>query len=107
MTDGMSPQDYQQQPGAAPGDDNGAFGFQSAPKEEKYDTQYIVASMNRDRTRNLVIVVGVLLAAVLGVALWISLTPKSEPVAPKAPALAAPATPSAPADAAPPSQPAE
>jgi len=100
MTDGMSPADNGQQEAAAP-EDNGAFGFQAEPKEEKYDTQYIVASMNKDRSRGQIIVVAVLVAAVLGVALWIALTPKAEPVTPKVPAMAAPVTPTTPATDAP------
>ena len=101
MTDGMPPQGYNQQPPQQPmqqpGQDDGAFGYQAEPKEEKYNTQYLVSNMNKDRTRNILIIVGVIVAAVLGVSLWAALTPKSEPVAPKAPAITAPAAPAAPA----------
>lgn len=59
--------------GAQPGDD--ALGFTAAPKEEKYNTQYLTANLKGERRATQLIVVGIILAAVLGVGLWIGLMP--------------------------------
>ncbi len=68
-----------QQPNPQVGDPN-AFGFQSAPKKEKYNTQYLTANMGRDRRRGQLIVLGIVLAAIAGVTMWVALAPKETTV---------------------------
>jgi hypothetical protein len=78
-----------QQP-PAPRDDE-AFGFEAAPKEEKYNTEYLVRNMERDRKRSLLIVVAIVIAALLGVVTWVLLAPEEPSMpAPSMPATAPP-----------------
>ena len=91
-----TPGNDKSQNAAGAGADDGAFGFQADAKEEKYNTQYIVASLAKDRMRTRLIIAGTLAAAVLGVLLWMALSPKSEPKLPPMPAAnAVPAEPPA------------
>jgi hypothetical protein len=72
-----------------PGDE--AFGFEAEPKWEKYDTEFLVRNMERDRKRSLLIVIAIIMAALLGVVTWILLTPGEPPTpAPSTPAAAPP-----------------
>jgi hypothetical protein len=59
-----------------------AFGFAQAPKEEKYDTLYLVSNMLRERRRRQLTVLAVLVAAILGIILWVAIRPE-----PKEPAI--------------------
>jgi len=59
----------------APG--NEAFGFGPANKDEKYNTEYLSTAMVSERRRSQYIIMGVL-AAILGVAMWLVLSPKEQ-----------------------------
>ncbi|MEO1175235.1 MAG: hypothetical protein AAFX94_24745 [Myxococcota bacterium] len=73
---------------------NEAFGFQEAPVQEKYNTEYIVSSMQKDQRSSRTLVIGIVIAAILGAVFWALLMP-----APEAPSLepAPEDTPAAPA----------
>ncbi len=79
---------------APPGE---AFGFEAAPKDEKYDTEYLVRNMEHDRKRYMLIVVAVIVAAILGVITWISLAPEGTDLPPPRATPAAAPTEAAPA----------
>ena len=72
---GQQQQQQQQQPAAAPESEQ-AFGFAAGAKDEKYNTEYLVQNLAHDRKRAQMIVVGVIVAALLGVFTWFALSPK-------------------------------
>ncbi len=79
-----------QQPMAQPdGQPDDAFGFQPEQKAEKYDTLYLTSNINQDRKRNQMIIVGIVIAAIAGVTLWLGLMPESKPPVIKKPGDAA------------------
>ena len=100
---GMAPP--QQQPGMLPQQPpppaDGALGFQAPPKEEKYNTQYLMANLSHERRTTQFIILGVLVAALGGAALWFAIAPGGAPpkevaadAAADPPAAKAPAEPS-------------
>lgn len=101
MSDSMSPQGQDpNQPAPDTGAPNdAAFGFQPETNEEKYNTQYLVGNLHKDRLRNQLIIVGVIAAAVLGIVLWLAIGPSSEPALPPLPPTATTAPVPAPAAA--------
>lgn len=68
--------------------EDNALGFSSddAPKEEKYNTRYLVANMQKERKQSLLMAAGVVVAGVLGLWLLLSLTGGSSPLPAPAPA---------------------
>ena len=87
MVQGFDPNDPNQaQPPSQPGlePQNDALGFSAAPKQEKYNTQYLTANLKSNRRTGQMILVAVLVAAIGGVALWASLAPEGDKPAPKA-----------------------
>ncbi|OGR09320.1 MAG: hypothetical protein A2341_02100 [Deltaproteobacteria bacterium RIFOXYB12_FULL_58_9] len=69
----------QDSPPQAQQDDSEAFGFAAASGGEKYNTQYLVQNMSRDRKVYQMVIVGGIIAAVLGVAIWVLLMPEEAP----------------------------
>ena len=69
MTDAKDPN---QEPGGSE-----AFGFAPAAKDEKYNTQYLVSHMNKEKRVTQFIVLGGL-ALALGVVTWMLLAPNKE-----------------------------
>jgi hypothetical protein len=67
-----NPWNNQQPQGGA----NGAFGFDSAPKQEKYNTQYLASNMQKSRRTGQLIVLGILVA-VGGFVAWFAATSDS------------------------------
>lgn len=55
-----------------------AFGFAARPQEEKYNTQYLVANMSKERRTTQFVILGVI-AVALGAAMWLFLMPKDTP----------------------------
>jgi hypothetical protein len=60
---------------------NDALGFDAAPKEEKYNTQYLTANLTKERRTTQLIILGVIVAAIAGVMFWVGMMPASPPVA--------------------------
>lgn len=58
---------------------NEAFGFEPAAVSEKYNTEYIVKNMNKERRTGRLVIIGVLVAAIAGALLWVSLVPDPAP----------------------------
>jgi hypothetical protein len=84
--------DTQDQPEAQPQGES--FGFANQQKSEKYNTEFLVASLEKDKQRTKLIVAGVLVAVVGLVAMLVALSGGEKEGAkakPEAPAAAAPA----------------
>jgi hypothetical protein len=87
--------DTQDQSGVQPQGES--FGFANQSKSEKYNTEFLVASLEKDKQRTKLIVLGVLVAVIGLVAMLVALSggekesPKPKPGEP--PAAAAPAQP--------------
>lgn len=61
-----------------------AFGFKAAAKDEKYNTEYLVANLQKEKQRTILIIAGGVAAAIAGIALWAMLgsdeaTPQYKP----------------------------
>lgn len=85
----------------APAPQENSFGFETpaAPKNEKYNTQFIVARMEKDRKATTLMVVGGIVAIIFAIALFVIFRPDSALHAPpKEQNLDTPAPPAAAAD---------
>jgi hypothetical protein len=81
----------------------GAFGFGGEggpPKEEKYNTRFLVANMQKERRQTQLIIGGIVLATVLGGTMWVLLGSDEPPKKPVAAGAAAAEVAPAPAAAA-------
>lgn len=58
------------------------FGFTEAPVQEKYNTEYIVSSMQKNQRSSRTLIIGLVIAGILGVIMWTLLMP-----APQVPSL--------------------
>jgi hypothetical protein len=82
---GPQPGQVPVQPSTSPAQPNDggdpAFGFdaQQQPKEEKYNTLYLASNMQRERRRTQYIVIGIILFAIIGAILWVSMMPEGQP----------------------------
>ncbi len=74
---------------------NEAFGFSEAPVQEKYNTEYIVKNLQKDERTTQYVIIGLVVAALAGAAMWLLLMPTPEKPSVPTPATAVQAAPAA------------